>query len=802
MLRAGHTLTASSALTAALGLLYWTVAARRYGPVTVGRNAAAISAMMFLAGVAQLNLMSALVRFVPTAGASARLLVRKAYLVSTGVALMVGVGFLAAMDHLAGSLHPVLGSRLIAVWFVLCTMAWTIFTMQDSVLAGIRRAWLVPAENAAYSLAKVALVVVLANRRPGDGIFLSWTLALVVSVIPVNWYLFRRALPCQPAAPTDSVPGGRDLARFVVRDYCGSLCWIAATSLIPLVVINLAGAKANAYFTLSWQLAYMLYLVAANMGTALVIEAAADQSRLAAHWRSTVTHALTLLGPVSAVLVVTAPEILSVFGKSYAQHGTTLLRLLTLSALPNVITASAVSACRAQRRTGRAFTVLASICVPVFVISAVLIPVVGVAGVGWAWLLSQGLVSAMLLVGRSWWLPAAEGFAISPMAVRAGRTLKPLLAPVHSGRAFLQRRRLRGLSDVVESSLSAEPDSLTEPDSPSAEPRAQLLTGWPRLQLISNESAMSVVRLCPPGEAPSRVLKIASSPEAIADLRAQRRNLSTLHADERLGRWRSVLPQVMTWGERAGFVFSVENCLAARDARTVIALRRPVGAGYRRRSDQIVGAQTDWGQPTDGSPHPFLKAAMDVIGDLHRRTARKTVIDEQFLKKWVDTPLATVDTLYPGGNRFRQRHRRVHLLRDELHAALAHQTVELSWTHGDFTLGNIVVDGDPATVVGVVDWGSASADGLPEMDTYHLWLTAQAEATGREFGEIVIAAFTSPRLYSNLSLVPTTALRHRDMVLLTWLNHVAHNIQTNRSYRRQRFWRLANVDIVLDALTD
>jgi hypothetical protein len=193
---------------------------------------------------------------------------------------------------------------------------------------------------------------------------------------------------------------------------------------------------------------------------------------------------------------------------------------------------------------------------------------------------------------------------------------------------------------------------------------------------------------------------------------------------------------------------------------------------------------------------------MVLIGDLHRRTACRTVIDGQFLAQWVDAPLATIGGLYRGGNRVRQRHHRLQVLRGELHDTLAHQAVELSWTHGDFTLGNIVIGGDPATVVGIVDWGSASAGGLPELDTYHLWLTAQAEANGREFGEIVIEALTGPGIDRDPSLVRTSPLRHRDMVLLTWLNHIAHNIHTNQSYRHQRFWRMANVDIVLDALKD
>ena len=64
LFRDGYALVANEGLTAALGLVYWLIAAREYAPSVVGTNTAAISAMMFIAGVAQLNLMSALLRFV------------------------------------------------------------------------------------------------------------------------------------------------------------------------------------------------------------------------------------------------------------------------------------------------------------------------------------------------------------------------------------------------------------------------------------------------------------------------------------------------------------------------------------------------------------------------------------------------------------------------------------------------------------------------------------------------------------------------------------------------------------------
>ena len=62
MLRNGYALIVSATVTQVLGVLYWIVAARTAPAAVVARNSTAISVMLFLAGVAEFNLMSTLIR--------------------------------------------------------------------------------------------------------------------------------------------------------------------------------------------------------------------------------------------------------------------------------------------------------------------------------------------------------------------------------------------------------------------------------------------------------------------------------------------------------------------------------------------------------------------------------------------------------------------------------------------------------------------------------------------------------------------------------------------------------------------
>src|SRR5260221_11418977 len=96
--RNGYALILSSTVTSGLGVLYWVLAAHNYSTEAVGMNSAAISTMMFLAGVSQLNLTSALMRFLPGAGKATFRLVIYTYLISVVIAGVVSFVFMLGID--------------------------------------------------------------------------------------------------------------------------------------------------------------------------------------------------------------------------------------------------------------------------------------------------------------------------------------------------------------------------------------------------------------------------------------------------------------------------------------------------------------------------------------------------------------------------------------------------------------------------------------------------------------------------------------------------------------------------------
>jgi O-antigen/teichoic acid export membrane protein len=105
------------------------------------------------------------------------------------------------------------------------------------------------------------------------------------------------------------------------------------------------------------------------------------------------------------LLILAAPLVLRLFGPDYPRHATTLLRLLALSALPNLVTATALASFRVHRRLGLFVLVYAVLCAGIFGLCVALVHRMGLPGMGMAFLVAQLVVAGTLLVFRGSWMP-------------------------------------------------------------------------------------------------------------------------------------------------------------------------------------------------------------------------------------------------------------------------------------------------------------------------------------------------------------------------------------------------------------
>lgn len=389
----------STGVSAVLGLGFWLVAARYYSEEAVGQGSAAIAAMRLLASITATTMIGAVVRFVPRAGRETGRLVWGTYAASSLIVALAAAVFLLTLDAWGASYAP-LGTPMAGAVFVAACVAWALLTLQDGVLTGLRKAEWVPAGNAVFSVGKLALLAVFAGTLPVLGIFVSWAVAIAFSTLPLGWLIFRRLIPRQAELEREKEPPKlRDMGRFLAGDSLGALFSLAMINLLPVMVAVRFSAAENGYFYVAYTVGGTMEFMAINMASSLTAHASHDPRQLADGVRGALRRMTLLLVPVVLVLVLFAPYILTPFSPDYAEHGSTVLRLLALGALPRVVVELYIGVLRVQGRTGVLAALQGAMCALVLGSAAVLFTPAGIAGAGWAVLLSMTLIAVVSTAG-------------------------------------------------------------------------------------------------------------------------------------------------------------------------------------------------------------------------------------------------------------------------------------------------------------------------------------------------------------------------------------------------------------------
>jgi O-antigen/teichoic acid export membrane protein len=325
----------SSGGTAVLGVVFWAVAAHLSTASALGRTAAEIAAMLLLATLAQLSYGSIFERFLPVAGEFTFNFVKQAYLLCTAFGLVLAAGYLA-LGFGNSFLPSSLGWKLL---FVVAVVLWTIFALQDSVLIGLRASRWVAVENIAYSAVKLAFLPVSIAISATEGIFVAWTAPLILTIIAISWYLFRHRIPehASTSVSTEALPSARNLIVLASAQYAALLSSVFLPSVVTLIVIQRLGAVANAHYYLPAMIANSLGMFSWGIVRSFLVEATNEPHALRLHANSAIRALLIVLVPSIVLGCIFAPYYLRIFGASYANQGTTLMRLLLISLLGTTV---------------------------------------------------------------------------------------------------------------------------------------------------------------------------------------------------------------------------------------------------------------------------------------------------------------------------------------------------------------------------------------------------------------------------------------------------------------------------------
>jgi O-antigen/teichoic acid export membrane protein len=383
----------NSVLTGVVGLVFWILAARFYRAEDVGLASATISAMMLLALLSTLGLDYGLIRFLPDSGKDANAMVNSCLTINGLVSIIVAFIFIAGLGFWSPALLFLRHDPIYLSAFVIFTMSYTLFTLFSRVFIANRRAGFTLAQGVIFNLLRLPLVFILATFFATFGIFASWGIAAAVSVgIGIIWFLTRVQAGYRPI-PSIRIKVVNQMVRFSFANYIAALLWFAPSLILPMVVVNLVSAEANAYFYIAWAVTNVLSTIPVGTSLSLFAEGSHQEERLARDTIKSLKFTFSLVIPALLIIFLVGDKIMLIFGRDYSENATTLLQILILSLIPLSLNAIYFGIKRVQMKMKGVIALSAFIAVATLVLSWILLPRIGIQGAGWAWLASQGVVT-------------------------------------------------------------------------------------------------------------------------------------------------------------------------------------------------------------------------------------------------------------------------------------------------------------------------------------------------------------------------------------------------------------------------
>ena len=384
-------------VTSALGVAFWLLAAHNFSQSAVGVASAAVAAMTLLGFMGTLGLGTLLMGDLPRRTESHRVPAQRGTpdqpghgnhprprLRSPHAAAVVQSG--SPSESLASTAFFAVGVGLTALAFVL-----------DQALIGLLRGGLQLVRNTVFAtvkLAAIVLIAVLVTDAGAPWIYSAWAAGIVLSlVVLIRFYAQRDGDKLWPNFALLVKMRASAASHAAVN-----LALETADLAMPILVVTLLSASANAAFYIAWMIAGFLVMVPLSLSMVAYAIGSVDASGLARRFRFTFALSMGFGVIANLVLLPAASPALGIFGQGYADQATTALHIMALGVFPLTFKTHYVAIHRVQRRLGAALPIVWAGTLLELGGGAAGAILGGLTGVAWGWL--AGLCVEGLVMSR------------------------------------------------------------------------------------------------------------------------------------------------------------------------------------------------------------------------------------------------------------------------------------------------------------------------------------------------------------------------------------------------------------------
>ena len=192
---------------------------------------------------------------------------------------------------------------------------------------------------------------------------------------------------------------------FSIGSYTSTAIATAPITLIPILIVNVAGAAEGAYFFMAYTIATFLFMVPDSIAASMFVEGSHERPLRDTAFKSLKVH-LLLLAPMVLAIVVFGDKILLLVSPEYLAAAHQLLLLLAISSPFYAAISVFITVVQVQKNMIMLNYIRLAGSGLTLCLGFILLLKVGLIGIGYAWLLSNVIVSAIagwIMVRKKKW---------------------------------------------------------------------------------------------------------------------------------------------------------------------------------------------------------------------------------------------------------------------------------------------------------------------------------------------------------------------------------------------------------------
>jgi O-antigen/teichoic acid export membrane protein len=388
----------NTGLVSFFNYVFWLIASRIAPAAHIGVATEAISAAAMIVALSRLGMDDSLTRFFPQSKDPVGF-----YNALIAIILLVTIiaiaGFFLGLPYISPALL-FLNKWQYSLLFIGYVILTSVCDMQGTALVAIRRADLAFLQ---YGILILRIPLLFAMGSLGAiGIFLALDIAYLATMAAGVVLLYKTGISRDLHI---NIGEARKTVVFSIGSYTSTTIATAAITLIPILIVNVAGAAEEAYFYIAYTIATFLFMVPDSIGASMFVEGSHERPLRATAFKA-LKFNLILLAPMVLVIVLFGDKILLLISPEYSAAAHQLLLLLAISSLFYAVTSVYITVVQVQKNMVMLNYIKLAVSGLALCLGFILLLKVGLIGIGYAWLLSNMIVSVIagrMMVSKKNW---------------------------------------------------------------------------------------------------------------------------------------------------------------------------------------------------------------------------------------------------------------------------------------------------------------------------------------------------------------------------------------------------------------